>query len=52
VKSPYNDAKIAVLVAGYEAADTTSAVDKLLTNTVSTDVGTSQVYPIASTTTA
>jgi hypothetical protein len=30
VKSPYNDAKIAVLVAGFEAVDTTTAVNTLL----------------------
>lgn len=29
VKSPYNEAKLAVLVAGYESADTTNAVGKL-----------------------
>jgi hypothetical protein len=44
VKSPYNEAKIAVLVAGYEAADTVSAVDKLLEG-ATTDVDTSKVYP-------
>ncbi|MEM0465325.1 MAG: hypothetical protein QXW97_01335 [Candidatus Pacearchaeota archaeon] len=48
VKSPYNDQKIAVLVAGYEAADTVSAVDVLLQG-ASTDVDSSQVYPIRST---
>jgi hypothetical protein len=50
VQSPYNTVNVAVLVAGYEAADTTNAVDKLLTG-VATDVGSSQVYPIVSTTT-
>jgi hypothetical protein len=44
VASPYNEDKIAVLVAGYEAADTISAVDTLLAG-ASTDVGTSKVYP-------
>jgi hypothetical protein len=48
VKSPYNDAKIAVLVAGYEAVDTTTAVNTLLTG-AKTDVDSSQVYPIVST---
>lgn len=46
VASPYNADKIAILVAGYEAVDTMSAVAKLLDRTVLTDVGTSQVYPI------
>ena len=50
VKSPYNDAKIAVLVAGYEAVDTINAVDTLLEG-AKTDVDSSQVYPIASTST-
>jgi hypothetical protein len=47
VKSPYNDQKIALLVAGYEAADTMNAVKKAMEG-VTTDAGTEQVYPIAS----
>jgi len=46
VASPYNSAKIAVLVAGYEAVDTITAVNTLLSNKPSTDKDTSQVYPI------
>ena len=38
--SPYNTAKIAMLVAGYDAADTTLAVTKVKEGTVSTDIGT------------
>lgn len=48
VKSPYNAEKIAVLVAGYEAADTASAVTTLLGG-ANTDVDSSQVYPILAT---
>ena len=44
VASPYNSDKIAVLVAGYDAANTISAVDQLLSG-AATDVGTSDVYP-------
>ncbi|MFH1358947.1 MAG: hypothetical protein ABIH37_03610 [archaeon] len=44
--SPYNEEKIAMLVAGYEKAQTVSAVNKVLEG-VATDVGTEQVYPIA-----
>jgi len=40
VKSPYNSAKIAMLVAGYEAADTTSAAKYVTTEKPSTDTGT------------
>ncbi|MEN9626222.1 MAG: S-layer like family, N-terminal region [archaeon] len=47
VKSPYNDQKVALLVAGYEAADTMNAVKKALEG-VTTDSGTEAVYPIAS----
>lgn len=47
VKSPWSDSKVAMLVAGYEAADTVNAVKKALEG-VSSDVGASQVYPIAS----
>lgn len=49
VASPYNSAKIAVLVAGYEAAETISAVDTLINDKPATDVNSSQVYPIIGT---
>ena len=45
VASPYNAEKTAMLVAGYDAADTTNAVAKALEGVDST-VGTEQVYPI------
>jgi len=45
VTSPYNSAKTAVLVAGYEAADTKNAADKLKEGHA-TDVGTSNIYPV------
>ena len=48
VASPYNAAKVAILVAGYEGADTLSAAKLVAEKTVKTDIGTSQVYPIAS----
>ncbi len=48
VTSPYSDDKVATLVAGYNAADTTNAVSKFLEGSVTTDAGTEQVYPIAS----
>lgn len=48
VASPLNEEKVAMLVAGYEAADTTNAVNKVLEGEMATDVGTSQVYPIVS----
>lgn len=47
VKSPWSDSKVAMLVAGYEAADTVNAVKKALEG-VNSGAGTSQVYPIAS----
>ena len=47
VKSPWSDSKVAMLVAGYEAADTVNAVKKALEGVMS-DAETSQVYPIAS----
>jgi len=51
VKSPYNENKIAMLVAGYHAADTISAVNKVLsTEGVTTDADTSQIYPIVTAT--
>ncbi|MBT3582900.1 hypothetical protein HN510_03725 [Candidatus Woesearchaeota archaeon] len=46
VTSPYSTEQVAMLVAGYEKAQTVSAVSKLLEG-VDSDVGTSQVYPIA-----
>jgi hypothetical protein len=45
VASPYDSTKIAMLVAGYEAADTTNAAARVLQG-VDTTVGSSQVYPI------
>jgi len=51
VASPYaaaDSGKVAMLVAGYNAADTTNAVAKALEG-VTSDVDTSQVYPITST---
>ena len=45
VASPYNAEKTAVLVAGYEAADTKNAVAKLKEG-VATAAGTENVYPI------
>jgi len=47
VVSPYNEDKIAMLVAGFEAAETISAVNKAMEG-VSTDVG-EKIYPEAST---
>lgn len=47
--NPYTAAdsgKVAMLVAGYEAADTVSAGAKVAEKTVTTDVGTGSVYPI------
>jgi len=43
--SPYNNQKIAMLVAGYEGPETTKAVAKVKDGTVSTDVGTKLVLP-------
>jgi len=51
VKSPYNDAKVAMLVAGFEAADTVNAV-AMAKDGVTSEKDTSQVYPIVATTTA
>jgi hypothetical protein len=45
--SPYNAQKIAVLVAGYDAADTTKAAEKVATEGVEATVG-ETVYPLAS----
>jgi hypothetical protein len=47
VESPYNADKVAMLVAGYNAADTENAVTKAKEG-VMTDVGTSDVYPMSS----
>jgi hypothetical protein len=47
MESPYNEDKVAVLVAGYEATNTVSAADKLVEGHA-TDVGTSNIYPITS----
>ncbi|MDP2926074.1 MAG: hypothetical protein Q8N99_06890 [Nanoarchaeota archaeon] len=44
VESPYNANKIAMLVAGYNAADTENAVQKVLTG-VATDKDTETTYP-------
>jgi uncharacterized Zn-binding protein involved in type VI secretion len=54
VASPYaaaDSGKIAMLIAGYDAADTVNAVAKALEGATS-DVDTEQVYPITATTTA
>jgi hypothetical protein len=45
--SPLNAGKIAMLVAGYEAADTTAAVAKVKEGTVDTSKTGSTVYPLA-----
>jgi hypothetical protein len=45
--SPVNAEKIAMLVAGYETADTQNAVAKVKEGDVSTDVGTKLVGPVA-----
>ena len=52
VVNPYaaaDSGKVAMLVAGYEAADTANAASKVAEKTISTEVGTSQVYPIVGT---
>ncbi|MDD5191551.1 MAG: hypothetical protein PHH54_02785 [Candidatus Nanoarchaeia archaeon] len=52
IANPYTAAdsgKIAMLVAGYEAADTSNAAAKAAEKTISTEAGTSQVYPIVGT---
>ncbi len=49
--NPYTAAdsgKIAMLVAGYEAADTVAAGAKVAEKTITTDVGTGNIYPIIS----
>ena len=47
MESPWNTGKIAMLVAGYEAANTASAAAKLKEGHA-TDKGTSNVYPVTS----
>ena len=47
VTSPWANDKVAMLVAGYEAADTANAVRKAMEGATS-DVDTQQVYPIVS----
>jgi len=47
MQSPYNAGKTAVLVAGYEAANTVSAAAKLKEGHL-TDIGTSSIYPVQS----
>lgn len=47
VASPVNAQKVAMLVAGYEAADTVNAVAKVKEGGVATTVGTKVVYPVA-----
>jgi len=47
VASPENEAKIAMLVAGYNAADTTNAVKRaMVIDGVSTAVGSEEIYPV------
>jgi len=45
--SPYNNLKLAMLVAGYEAADTTNAVNRVIDGQESTTVGSKVIYPLA-----
>ena len=45
--SPYNAGKIAMLVAGFEAADTTTAVAKVKEGTIDTSKNSATVYPMA-----
>jgi len=46
-QSPYSTTKVATLVAGYDADDTTKAANYLTTQTVDTTVGTGKVYSSA-----
>ena len=47
VDSPYTTGKVAMLVAGYEAADTENAVTRaLVIDGVTTTVGTEEIYPV------
>jgi len=49
VASPYNEDKVAMLVAGYDAADTINAVKRaMVIDGVSTDVGKEEIYPVVS----
>ncbi|MFA5259453.1 MAG: hypothetical protein WC402_05255 [Candidatus Pacearchaeota archaeon] len=45
VTSPYNSGKVAMLVAGFNAADTQNAAARAVQSDVSTDVGSQEVYP-------
>jgi len=45
--SPYNSAKIAMLVAGYDAADTTNAVALVKEGSIDTSKNSATVYPVA-----
>ncbi len=45
--SPYNAGKIAMLVAGYDAADTTTAVAKVKEGAIDTTKNSATVYPLA-----
>jgi hypothetical protein len=46
VTSPYSDSKVAMLVAGYNAADTQNAAARAVQSDVKTDVGSVEVYPV------
>jgi hypothetical protein len=47
VASPENDAKVAMLVAGYNAADTTNAVKRaMVIDGVATDVDSEEIFPV------
>jgi len=45
VASPYNSGKVAMLVAGYNAADTQNAAARAVQSDVKTDIGSEEVYP-------
>src|SRR3989344_3531703 len=45
--SPYNAGKIAMLVAGYDAADTTNAIAKVKEGSIDTSKNSATVYPLA-----
>ncbi len=48
VESPYNAVKVAMLVAGYEAADTTAAAKRaMVIDGVDTTVGSEEIYPVS-----
>ena len=47
ITSPYNDAKVAMLVAGYDAADTITAVKRaMVLDGVSTEAGAEEIFPV------